>query len=210
MEATFDLGNDDERLRQEGEGTAEEATPKTGVTNEAIPVVKCGISTMLQVDECSQLQHGSVDIGPSLNIGRFLDPLQGPPSEPSGNNGRAEEPSVHVSFDEFVSLAQTLSYEKCDLELARRIYEAVESSGRDGISEETLSKTLVGGACVPRGKMTISDIIQDLLNFEMVQCPSFITTPTFPPPPTYYRFFIILIDFFSWCFCSFVRMPRGE
>ena len=159
-DGTFDLGNDDNQEE-------EETTPKLGGVGDPV-VARCGVSTMLHVDEYAELQPGSLDLGPSVNIGQLLDPIEGATLEPPGIRGEPrDQHNVLISLDEFLSLMGTLGYCESDVVLAKRVYSAIEESGRSGISETSLSEGLEGW--VRPGGVAIGDVVQDLLNFEMVR-----------------------------------------
>ena len=173
-------------------GTGNETTPKVGVArtnnitgNEITPkmdvagktrekglsdggaielhTTKCGVSTLLQLDELSELQHGFIDMGPSLNIGMLLDPLPEASETP-----REEIPArgkAVISLEEFTTtLASSIGYEERDVELAKEVYGVVERSGGSGVTESDVVKVLP----VREEGVTVCDVIQDLLNFEVV------------------------------------------
>ncbi len=174
-------------------GTGNETTPKVGVARDnnineneitskmdvtektrekglgdggaiELHAAKYGVSTLLQLDELSELQHGFIDMGPSLNIGMLLDPLpeaSEPPREEIAARGKAV-----ISLEEFTTtLASSIGYEEKDIELAKEVYGVVEGSGGSGVTESDVVKVLP----VREEGVTVCDVIQDLLNFEVVR-----------------------------------------
>ena len=140
----------------------EEETGEPTPTREETPTARAGISTVLQVDEYADLQHGSVDFSPSFNIGKVLGPITEPGVVSLSGNDHF---SVVMSLEQFCGLANTIGYEECDLVLAKNMYSLIQEAGKIGITEEDISTVLAASVT---GNLTINDIIQDLLNFGIV------------------------------------------
>lgn len=142
-------------LGQEHEGHAKRHTPGS--------VSKAGISTLLNIDESSDLQHGTLCISPPINIGCLLDPLY---EEEKGEKqilgvGLSEE----VSLESFAGFASVhLGYSSVAIETAKQIYTVIDGAGSRGVAMETLKTRITEKE---EGRDFVN-ILQDLINFDLV------------------------------------------
>ncbi|XP_019861323.1 PREDICTED: uncharacterized protein LOC109589733 [Amphimedon queenslandica] len=142
-------------LAQEHQGHAKPHTPGS--------VMKAGIGTLLNIDESSHLQHGTLRIRPPINIGCLLDPLD---EEEKGEKqvlgiGLSEEVSLG-SFAAFVSAH--LGYSSVAIETARRIYTVIDEAGNKGVAMEILRMRITEKE---EGR-DFGNILQDLINFDLI------------------------------------------
>ncbi len=148
-----------------GNNMEEELTFTKGDPSMIVGVARSGVSSILQVDEFSDLQHGSIDLRPSLNIGKTLDPVLSEQS-PLPLYEHTNSLSVVLSMEQFINnIANTIGYEVYDLQLARKVYSLIETSGKEGLTGEKIVTMMANSET---RNMAIVDIIQDLLNFGIV------------------------------------------
>lgn len=177
MERGFEPGDpDDQRLQdiREPDGGEGETTPKIdplGSTSDTMSnLPKCGISSMLQVDEFAELQHCQVEFGPSLNIGEFSDPVKG--AGVINDNNHDRDAPDEVTFNEFTHIVKNLGYNEDDLQLAEKVFKRITISEHKGIRENELLKSFDNDS-VRTGNKSVQDILRDLLNFKLVRTLTF-------------------------------------
>lgn len=151
-------------LQQELEEEEEGEEQEVGVASH--PVCNEGTNLLAQAAGSGAMNFGSLQLQPSLNIGRLLDPLH-PPScdlphpflEASGNR------PTNRSMASYLSICRDhLSFSEeecvCAVVLSRRIQEA----GERGVMVAELTDSCYGNS----GGRSLQDHIMTLLNFEMV------------------------------------------
>ena len=159
--------HEEEEEEEEDMGVGPDETPPMKGSTSGLPVSRyvCGMSKILQTDELSEIQAGSVDFRPSMNIGQLLDPAEDQHENPETSDAN-NETTPKISIEEFSTLVKkNLGYSTPDLELARKIYCLIKDAGKYGITMESVK---LGVATEKTGTMTVDDIIQDLLNIQLV------------------------------------------
>lgn len=152
---------DDQRLQDISRDEQDEGltTPSHGPPSS---VPRCGVSTLLQVDEYAELKHCQVELGPSLNIGKLMDPVQG--ANVASHDDKDREAPVEVDFNEFTDIClMNLGYNDEDLKLAEKVYHKITKSAQKGISETELLNSFEKS-----NNKQVQDILHDLLNFKLV------------------------------------------
>ena len=147
-----------------GQALQEKSSSSSIKGRSAASVAKSGISTLLNIDESSHLQHGSLSIRPSVNIGRLLDPLE---DEKQSSAGTATD-TLEVSIQSFVAFASSyLGYTPVAIETARQVYAVINDTGDKGVAMETLLERFTGSGNQEK-KRNFESILQDLMNFDLV------------------------------------------
>ena len=124
------------------------------------------MSTLLQIDEMAELQHGTTVLRPSMNIGTLLEPSEEENIEIYSVNESIIEHTdtpIVIEFDEFLSFAKILGYSNSDLSISKQIYSVINEADRSGITMATLMITVSKDI-----QMSVKDIVQDLINFGLV------------------------------------------
>ena len=150
----------DEEMEVESGGVARDqvSAPRTQAAGSS------SISILLNIDEVSPLQHGSLVITPGANIGSLLDPSERVSLPEQCSADDEDSLLVAVSFDEFLVIArERLGYSTSDCELAKELKRLVEG-GKEGVRDVSeLCCVSVDGQ-----QKSTEAVIQDLVNFEQV------------------------------------------
>ena len=128
------------------------------------------MSTLLQIDEMAELQHGTTVLRPSMNIGTLLEPSEEENIEIYSVNESIIEHTdtpIVIEFDEFLSFAKILGYSNSDLSISKQIYSVINEADRSGITMATLMNTVYKDIHIDT-QMSVKDIVQDLINFGLV------------------------------------------
>ena len=135
-----------------------------------ISQARSGVSTLLQIDEMAELQHGTTVLRPSINIGTLLEPLEEENIEIHSVNESISEHTdtpIVIEFDEFISFAEVLGYSSSDLSISKQIYSVINEADKSGITMATLMNTVYKDIHIDT-QMSVKDIVQDLINFGLV------------------------------------------
>ena len=135
-----------------------------------------GLSHLLQVDENSTQNHGSVTLDLDTPWLRLVSPLPGetpPPSLDSWNNSWAspndgETSLPPLSLADYLHVCRLhLNMTEADVHYGRLVYGAIEERGERGVRKGELQEHEALSSSLPH-TLSLSDHVQQLLNFEMV------------------------------------------
>ena len=163
IQEDMEVTNEGDSLRQSGSERREGQECEGSKSHTPGSVIRAGIGTLLNIDESSDLQHGTLRIRPPINIGCLLDPLD---EEKKGEKQiLGVSLSEDVSFESFVAFASALCYSSVAVETAKQIYAVVDGAGSKGVSMETLKTRITEQQ---REGRDLVNILQDLINFDLV------------------------------------------
>ena len=145
----------DEEMETESGGVSREQAPRTQAAGSS------SISVLLNIDEISPLQHGSLVMVPGANIGSLLDPLEPVSMQEQCSTDEDSSYAAMISFDEFLVIAkERLGYSVSDCEVAKELRRLVE----EGVKNENK----LYGVTIDGQQKSTEAVIKDLVNFELV------------------------------------------
>ena len=132
---------------------------------------RTGMGTLLQITDNSTQNHGSLTLDLNLPWATLLDPLpeeQAPPTSADWAEATPTDTPTALLLPEYLALCrQHLSMSESELSFQTDLYGVIEERRDRGISWAELSgRGLL--PLLPATGLTLTDHVQNLLNFEMV------------------------------------------